>query len=56
MCHLNKRAYKKEDIYLPFSYDIYHRDLIQYKNDLYMIYNEQKFTFIYEQFSRARAL
>ena len=36
---------RKKTFYLPFNYDIYNRDLTQFKNDLYKIYNEQKFTF-----------
>ena len=29
----------------PFNYDIYQNDLTQFKNYLYQIYNDQKFTF-----------
>ncbi len=28
---------RKKTLYLPFTYDIYNRDLTQFKNDLYKI-------------------
>ena len=36
---------RKKTIYLPFEYDIYNKDLSQFKNYLLKIYNDQKFTF-----------
>ena len=35
----------KKTFYLPFDYDIYNKNLTQFKNDLYNIYNQQKYTF-----------
>ena len=35
---------RKKTFYLPFNYDIYNKDLTQFKNDLYNIYNQQKYT------------
>ena len=36
---------RKKTVFLPFNYDIYQNDLTQFKNYLYQIYNDQKFTF-----------
>ena len=36
---------RKKTLYLPFEYDIYNKDLSQFKNYLLKIYNDQKFTF-----------
>ncbi len=36
---------RKKTVFLPFSYDIYTRNLDQFKKYLYEIYNNQKFTF-----------
>ena len=36
---------RKKTVFLPFNYDIYQNDLSQFKNYLYQIYNDQKFTF-----------
>ena len=36
---------RKKTVFLPFNYDIYTHDLSQFKNYLYQIYNDQKFTF-----------
>ena len=39
------RTHKKETVFLPFNYDIYQNDLSQFRNYLYQLYNDQKFTF-----------
>ena len=36
---------RKKTVFLPFNYDIYQNDLSQFRNYLYQIYNDQKFTY-----------
>jgi hypothetical protein len=36
---------RKKTFYLHFDYDIYNKILTQFKNDLYNIYNQQKYSF-----------
>ena len=36
---------RKKTVFLPFNYDIYTRNLDEFKKYLYEIYNDQKFTF-----------
>ncbi len=36
---------RKKTVFLPFNYEIYQNDLSQFRNYLYQIYNEQKFTY-----------
>jgi hypothetical protein len=38
-------TFTKENTILPFSYDIYKRDLSQFSSYLHQIFNDQKFTF-----------
>ena len=41
----NTEHKRKKTVFLPFNYDIYEHDLSQFRNYLYQIYNEQKFTY-----------
>lgn len=41
----NTEHKRKKTVFLPFNYDIYEHDLSQFRNYLYQIYNDQKFTY-----------